>query len=780
MNFMLGLFRKTVKPNGIHSLHLKGYSFDFSLDRLAVGVDNFRFDARLSPVFCRSAAEILSQLLARQFQMPALYPKDKPSVWNKAVGELRRLHHEMMLDALHQAKRHNEPQIEYLAQTALLKLVREQLRNRFDLMIGNIKKGLQGYDMGDHHQLSGAIKTKESLNRVLKSKEVILRNTGIEFFNHLTGIRSEELKSARVVIFGPDAVSLDQHFVNPLLHADNSFDDLLLIKEYHVLFGRREEDADKYSSLVALLRQILKDLLRVGQPEVPLESNPNSKTGLPEDEASFDRNVDGLVQNTVNFDLLFNYVHTAEHFRKLKKQKAPRHEMSRAKKQLFDEKNILDYFYRYFKKLKLTERFAGLHEMQSILDEYYPPLHPQQILLYIVTPQTRKTVIRKLKQLGKFYSRPYSIQLLNKTVRRYRRMKEQEKKASMIRFIKGLSRYHCDMHVSTLFKDAMDRVHLVSDEKMINLSRANNTLYEFLLHHEKTQDERPIKNHVILKADVRGSTEITCQMKQKGLNPASYFSLNFFDPISRLLSDYGAVKVFIEGDAVILGIFEQEDVPTGWYAVARACGIAVSILGIIRRYNEIGKKNHFPVLEIGIAICFQDQAPTFLFDGERRIMISPAINLADRLSKSSKKLKDAFFKSKFPFNLCVFQTVLESEPRSISENGYQRYNVNGIELDPAAFDKLAKEINLQSFEVDIPEVQKEKIKIHTGIFPTAGGRYQRLIIREGDVFEIDPATAQMARPTQKTYYEVCTNLNVYQYVKRMSSQQESPSDPART
>ena len=48
---------------------------------------------------------------------------------------------------------------------------------------------------------------------------------------------------------------------------------------------------------------------------------------------------------------------------------------------------------------------------------------------------------------------------------------------------------------------------------------------------------------------------------EQGLNPASYFSLNFYDPVNKLLGKYGAQKVFLEGDAIILAILEREGEP---------------------------------------------------------------------------------------------------------------------------------------------------------------------------------------------------------------------------
>jgi hypothetical protein len=257
-------------------------------------------------------------------------------------------------------------------------------------------------------------------------------------------------------------------------------------------------------------------------------------------------------------------------------------------------------------------------------------------------------------------------------------------------------------------------------------------------------------------------------MNKRGLNPASYFSLNFFNPISELLNDYGADKVFIEGDAIILSIYERENVPGGWYGVARACGIAINMLLIISRYNEKSKKNKLPVLELGFGINYRDNAPTFLFDGEHRIMISSAINLADRQSGCSKVIRKALKSKPTPFNLYVFQSETEAVVGKTSDDLLLRYNVNGIELNADGFKKLSEEINLKALECDIPEMHKNRFTVYTGTFPTTTGRYKRLIIREAHVPKINPETMAVRELTSKKYYEVCTHPKVYQYVNDRS------------
>ena len=143
-------------------------------------------------------------------------------------------------------------------------------------------------------------------------------------------------------------------------------------------------------------------------------------------------------------------------------------------------------------------------------------------------------------------------------------------------------------------------------------------------------------NHAVVKADVRGSTRITQDLLARGLNPATLFSLNFYEPVKRILDRYGAAKVFIEGDAMVLAIFETESNRSHQRAVSKACALARQILAIAAAYNERPDASDLPRLELGVGIAFQGSAPTYWVDSDSRIMISRALNLSDRLSSCSK------------------------------------------------------------------------------------------------------------------------------------------------
>jgi hypothetical protein len=98
---------------------------------------------------------------------------------------------------------------------------------------------------------------------------------------------------------------------------------------------------------------------------------------------------------------------------------------------------------------------------------------------------------------------------------------------------------------------------------------------------------------------------------------------------------------------------------------------------------------------------------------------------------------------------------------------FLRYNVNGIELNEAGFRKLAQEIDLKQFYGDIPDLRLKKVRLYTGKFPTKSGRYQRLVLREADVPEVNPKDLSRVQFTHRKYYEVCTSSSLYRVTKHL-------------
>jgi hypothetical protein len=274
-----------------------------------------------------------------------------------------------------------------------------------------------------------------------------------------------------------------------------------------------------------------------------------------------------------------------------------------------------------------------------------------------------------------------------------------------------------------------------------------------------------IRCHVILKADLRGSTTMTAALIQRGLNPATHFSLNFFDPIRKLIKNFGAEKVFIEGDAIILSLFEYQNAPEQWFATARACGLAKSMLAVVQKQNEVSRAHQLPQLELGIGICYSPEAPNFLYDGDQRIMISSAIGDADRLSSCSWKLRRKYaYQPKLLTHVMVFQQPLSDAFRGEKGMTTFRYNLNGIELEAAAFNKLKKEIALRQFKIRLP-ADEYSTRFYAGKYPDANGETYEVVIREGRV-KVWQEENEDYPLTNTLYYEVVTNKTILNTIKK--------------
>jgi len=261
--------------------------------------------------------------------------------------------------------------------------------------------------------------------------------------------------------------------------------------------------------------------------------------------------------------------------------------------------------------------------------------------------------------------------------------------------------------------------------------------------------------HVILKADLRGSTELTASMIREGLNPASYFSQNLFDPINSLLEKYGAEKVFVEGDAVILMLLEHVSPPS--QVVARACGLAYDIIDQVLSRNAENRHLGLPELELGIGISYVDEAPCYLFDAGRKITISPAINRADRLSSCSHRNLEAFGRTTVRGVEVI--RLLKTANEVSGGVDYCRYNVNGIELDAAAFEHLNGEIVLR--KVKAKSLGKsDGDRYYVGRFPDSAGKTRWQVLRQSIIKGWDGDKLQPLEENGRSFYELVTDPEI--------------------
>lgn len=758
---MLIFFTSNKSLPSVRDLDIKYYRLSYALNRIPLGVDNVHIDVHLSPQVYHALRQAAFLLMIKHSKTEIFFKEYKRDSCETARENLRRVCNDVLLDGINKAKKSSEVQIDYLAQTALVKLFLQEIKAQYKHLVEQLEPMVRIFQLSDKHDQNDVFIIKEKISEVKIHYPHITRLVGKELFEILAEVNNRKLRNMRETHFSPQDILPGYFFTNPLLNSGNPNDDFFLMEEY-VLMGQRSEDVDNYKSIRTTVCDCLRQLdLSFDDLDQHRLKPIESKHSKDESSSAPDHLLyDALMMEPDNIDRLLNSFDTQEKGEPEKSNGSIASETRREK--MRKQERLLRYFHKRFKQSGLLRQIVADFEMKDIYKKYCPPMTPRQVREILVDFWTRTSMRTQPKRLQALYGKDFSMGPLLQTVREIKRCSVQEQKQYLLMFLKQFFRYHRDLYNFKMAVEAMDSINLVTEEKILLLSRENRTLFEFLLPDEKVREEKPIANHVIIKADIRGSMAINQIMREKGLNAASYFSLNFFDPISSVLSEYGASKVFIEGDAIILSILETEDDENINYSVARACGLAIRILQIVSHYNEKNKENHLPALELGIGVCYCEGPPSFLFDGDSRIMISPAINQADRLSSCDKLLRKIFKSQEDVFNLFVF----ENEPDEMSDTAWDdqtyRYNVNGIELNEEGFNKLNREIKLQVFS---PPEQDKSMKFYAGKVPLLNGSYQRIVIREASIHRLNPSALDAVGKTPKKYYEVCTHHKIYHFIE---------------
>jgi hypothetical protein len=406
------------------------------------------------------------------------------------------------------------------------------------------------------------------------------------------------------------------------------------------------------------------------------------------------------------------------------------------------------------------------YEAVPLLSEYAPKVNPQQIKNALIFREEAVRVEKIITEIRLDSSRLFSA------MRRVASCRGSERSRFAARLLHDLCCYHRDRRGLETLSAGFDSINLVSDEKVRKLSSLNGMLYEFLPPEDQKPAEDRIVHHVILKADVRDSSRLTRSLMEKGMNAASYFSLNFYDPVNKLLAKYDATKVFLEGDAIIVALLEREG--EAMLGVSRTCVLAWEIVNLLREYNELLDRSGLPQMEVGLGLAYQDSAPLYLMDGEHRIMISDAINESDRLSSCSKQVRKKLAPDAGIFQ--VYSVQIGAQPGkdnggTSTEAGTDEmrlnYNVGGICLSEVAFRKLQQEISLSPWrgEEQFPAFKgawiDKQCEFFVGTVPIANGAFRKIVIRKNRIAQVDVRNLSILHWTDSYYYEVCANPAVY-------------------
>jgi class 3 adenylate cyclase len=720
-----------------------------ALEGLAVGVDNLRHDVALSPRFVEAARAQIMRMIVRHGELEGLLAAEAPQrtqapSWmrNAVAGPTRaaaragaepsdwkRLLAELHLSALNRAKKEEKITIDLLARLAVTKFLRTEISQQFAQVLERCRVLLKGYD---GMRQAKALEYRERVAAFQVRKKIILRKIGQELFETVRAIEKETLARTRRSFFGepqasePGTAGFSSHglFINRLAFSEDGRDDYLCA-EHYVMLGNWDRDPDRYPRLQDLVWGFIRSLYGEETTSETIDSwfcaSENARslvgTGTPDESTA-----EGVA----------------------------RQERLTAWVRLLEDEQVMECV------------IASYHAV-PLLSEYAPRINPQQLKNALISRPECDRVERMIQEHGKL-----SPASLYAAVGKVAGCRGLERAKVAARFLQDFSHYHRDLRRLETLNAALDSVNVVATEKLRELSRMNGTLYEFLLPDEQPQqpEEERVLRHVVLKADVRDSTRLTRTLMEKGLNPASYFSLNFYDPVNKLLAKYGAQKVFLEGDAIILAILERAGEPE--LAVSRACVLAREIIEIVRGYNQLMLRSGMPELELGVGITLQEAAPLYLMDGERQIMISEALNESDRLSSCNKRVRKEMESQAGPFHVYVFEAAdvsatSDREPKN-SEDSILSYNLGGIRLNQAAFRKLEQEISLVPLTVKLPPSlasDKGEYNLSIATVPVDRDIFRKIVVRESRVPRINLEDFSVQGWTDRTYYEICTDPAIY-------------------
>jgi len=704
------------------------------LDGLVLGVDNVRHDVFLSPKFTQLTRQHLCRLIVQHGDVQDLASTDdapgsrppwdvrpvKKTTHHVEPADFRRILAELYAAALNRAKADNDLTLDLLAHVAVLKFLKSEMLWQFNQVADRIRARV-------NHETKGSLPARthslqERFARFQVSKKAVLRKVGEELFRAQRDLEKEQLARMRRSLFGDEYPDVYDVFLNRLLFAEEGRDDFLNA-EHYVMLGNYERDPDRFFAILEIARLFLKSL-QLG--DVREERDIRAVLSVPE-------NAQELIAggNPEESD--------------------PKGQAQRA---------VLDAWLEALNEHGMMQHVIAAYEVVPILPDYSPPINAQQLKNALIQRAERLRVEELLEAHGKL-----SVEGLHDSIKRVLGCRGEERAKVAGRFMIDFIRYHRDVRKLEALTAAMEQVNVITNPKVRELSAINNTLYEFLLPPEQKPAEEKVLNHVVLKADLRDSSHVTRTLFERGLNPASYFSLNFYEPVNRLLPLFGADKVFIEGDAVILALMERAG--EGQFAVSRCCALAREIIGVVSAYNEKSQKAGLPTLELGIGIAYQDAAPLYLVDGASRIMISPALNESDRLSSCNRAARRCLARNPTIFNVFAFQSLEDADGNGDAEELLVRYNIGGVHLNEAAFHKLRQEISLRTDNLELPMIWgRETVRLYSGMVPLPSGGFQKLAIREARVAHVDARTFALKRWTDRRYYEACTCSEIHDLLER--------------
>jgi hypothetical protein len=760
-------------------------SWSFDMDGFGTGIDNVHLDVHLSPRLTAVAAGTVRKLFAEELAAAS----GQTPLQQLDADDLERFRRQYVKLCEQALERHGSAQaMELLAllQLALLRLLLElTVRERDNLLQACQHASQQSLAAGSGRSLA------------LHEQLVVLKRQGAAIDRRVLKILFRQLRKLEAGPLGKlrAAVSTDawplpmQALFNPVLLATDPVDIAALSPEYPIAALGNDDWLEQANR--AVLSGFADYLPASARPQLAVELTPQQLT-----EPVNERRDQGILRGFLATELLLCRFMAAEEYqaaqtcwldepanmRRLLQLPSAGTESAPllapvqwgSARWLAFRQRIRAQLHRRLQRAGLVERIVLCYWLPALRAQLGAELPLALVAEHCAGTLSRRRLAERLAALNPTQTEPAAVRVLDRCRSALKQLAPDARARALDRFAGDFVALRRDLKLAYKTYQAMDRLRLVEQADEIALSRANASLWEFVDRSEAVAQGRRVRAHAVVKADIRGSTRITDELVQRDLNPASHFSLNLFDPVNRLLPELGAEKLFVEGDAVILALYDYEGEGEGKgegetsidagsdgaaaQPVARACGLARSILHVVAMENVRNRRHGLPQLELGLGIAYSPREPNFLYDDGRRIMISTAINTADRLSGCSAMLRRAGVSPPGSGHRAMLVKPVGEAVTAAGDDALLAYNVNGILLEQQAFFQLQRELMMRQARLSVDG--DDDGLYFLAQYQDLAGRGRRLAVRCARVRNWDGTAIGAPDDEHRHYFEVIADAAV--------------------
>ncbi len=542
-------------------IELTSYSVVLPMGTLAIGVDNIHHDVYLSPKFVQASRDYLFELIRQNTAGSFISGVELRNAKTIDGAGFRKLLSDLLQSSVTQAKYQKNIEIDILFRLAILKFLTQELGNQFANLILEGKEWIR--QRGEHFERSQqAHVIKAKLSELQSARRDVLRTVGQQVAQMVVDSEENVIFKARRALFGEDFAPLYDLLKNRLIFLDGGKDDSYFLQHY-VLLGNYVRDPDRFETMDALFQEFLQQAgVAIARESDFIEAEEGYQSALSQAQAMRDEIAnleeqretlrkkmdrgDGFLSkfrgssDPATIKASLNDIELRLKHQQLKLEEfGPQVEAAKQKLDFFlkDHNSRLGDFLndpenasRLFDPAaepeslrpqraqllsKLLDRLeqqevlyhilAG-YEIRTIASQFHPPLHLQQLRKALVSKDELKRVEQVLRQVHAKQLSAKPIEELSRKIRRYSR---DEMETFVLRFAEDFLRLRRELRDAEHLSTCMERINLVSTEQARDLSRLNNRLYECVLPEEAKPKQDPVVSHVIIKADVRGSTKMT-------------------------------------------------------------------------------------------------------------------------------------------------------------------------------------------------------------------------------------------------------------------------------